>query len=106
MDYGTLIETLDLLVGEAVVVDVALGPTRTSRAAASGTLVRMPSGALPGHLFGVGDLFVILLDEPDLSTAHLRTFDGNDFFEVTFRLGQATLILSDPGLNGMDYQGL
>ena len=65
--------------------------------------MHMPSGALPGYLFGGGGLFVMLLDEADFSTAHLQTFDGNDFFQVTFGLGKATLILGDAGQMGLDY---
>jgi hypothetical protein len=45
----------------------------------------------------------MVICEPDFVSASLLTFDGNDFFRITFRFGSVTFRIGDESDGGMEF---
>ena len=97
LDYRALVETLSLLEDEEVCLSI-LGLESHPGGKAPRVVVR---GALRkvGHSwadsFAIGSGGSMVLYEPDFVSASLRTYDGNDFFALTMRFGEASFLVGD-----------
>lgn len=104
LTYGELIATLGLLVGEHVCVPIQDGTPDGAQGRSSfqatGALRRLPLPWAPA--FAVGDVFTLVLDEPDFEAASLWTFDGNRSYEVRLQFGDVHLKLGTPERVGTD----
>ena len=52
-----------------------------------------------GHGFGIGNAHLLLRQE-DFVKAHLRTYDGNDLFQVDIQFGDQSFLIGDVFLLG------
>ena len=102
LSFDELIATLDSVIGETVAAPVDnLGPR--SRFVAVGELRRRELSWAPA--FSIGDLFVIVLDEPDYRRASLDTYDGNTHFAITLTFREVTLSIGSPDLLAGGVEG-
>ena len=94
LDYEGLLATLRKLEGELVCLLIALGSE--SRLQTKGIMRRYSYDWAEG--FAIGDGGRLLLCEPDFRAARLRTYDGNEHFQITICFLDAQYVIGDPGL--------
>lgn len=106
LDYPGLLDTLALLEGEEVLLDIG----GLSSGNADGRATRIGAFGVLRHasytwadLWAVGDGGRMLLYEPDFVSASLVTFDGNDFFRVTACFGAVTFQVADESAGGDEF---
>jgi hypothetical protein len=98
LDYRALVDTLSLVEGETVCVQINGLSSRPSGGEAPriGFVGRLRNiGYSWAEGFAVGDSGRILLYEPDFVSASLWTYDGNDFFALTIRCGDVEFLVGD-----------
>ena len=99
LDYRALVDTLSLLDGETVCVQInglssrPGGDDKSPRIGFVGRLRNIGYSWADG--FAVGDGGRLLLFEPDFVSASLWTADGNDFFAITIRCGDVEFLVGD-----------
>jgi hypothetical protein len=105
LDYRALVETLRLLEGEVIHLSImgleSRGGGTSSRLGVAGTLRNI--GYSWAASFAIGDSGRLLLYEPDFIAASLLTFDGNDFFRITARFADVTLVIGDESCAGQEF---
>jgi len=102
LSFGELIATLDSVIGETVAAPVGNLGLR-SRFVAIGELRRRELSWAPA--FSIGDLFVIVLDEPDYRSASISTYDEDARFEITLTFRDVSLSIGSPDLLAGDIEG-
>ena len=102
LSFDELIATLDSVIGETVAAPVE-GLGERSRFIAVGEPRRLELSWAPA--FAIGDLFVIVLAEPDYRSAGLSTYDGNTHFHISLTFREVTLSIGSPDLLAGDLEG-
>jgi hypothetical protein len=95
LDFKALVETLQLLEGEEVVLWLSAG--KQARVQVKGVLRFYDYGGGWGKGFAVSPAGRVLLVEDDFRSADLWTFEGNEYFSVSIRSGDAAFALGSPG---------
>jgi len=105
LDFVQLLALLDALDGERVGVQALPldGSDMVSCVAIAGTLRRLAPDGLMGNCFAIGDGARLVLAEEDYRSAHLATYDGNDFFKLSIQLRTGSILLGDVIITGVDY---
>jgi hypothetical protein len=110
LDYDRLIMTLDIVVGESVIVRLSArgddDPAGSGLASVVGTLKHEVPARYEGHEFSVGSPYpdrypehlgggVFFLNENDFTSASLRTFDGNAYFAIGIETRFVSILIQD-----------
>jgi hypothetical protein len=94
LSYSALVDTLQLLEGEEVWL--RNGPVDTRG------VLRRVAGRWDHDTFGVGEETRLVLGQSQFAEASLSTAEGNNYFVISMRFGQADLVVGDPDLIGSD----